>query len=88
MLPFDHVTLDWNPHGQPPLDQFELSGIVNHATRYSQNEAGSWAVAPPAEAFDDAQVVARINDFINSGVSLRRAADVPNRKTFEALVTA
>ena len=44
--------------------------------------------APPAEAFGDALVTARINDFINRGVSLRRPADVPNRKTFEALVTA
>ena len=44
--------------------------------------------APPAEAFGETGVASRINEFVAGGASLRRPADVPNRKTFEALVTA
>ncbi len=44
--------------------------------------------APPAEAFGEAQVISRVNDFIVSGASLGRPSDVPNRKAFEAIVTA
>jgi flavin-dependent dehydrogenase len=44
--------------------------------------------APPAEAFGDPLVASRINAFIDSGASLDRPPDVPNRKSFEALATA
>lgn len=43
--------------------------------------------APPAEVFSDPVVASRINDFLNSGVSLDRPADVPSRAAFESLVT-
>ena len=44
--------------------------------------------APPAEAFGDAQVASRVDGFIAGGASLRRPPDVPDRRAFEALVTA
>ena len=44
--------------------------------------------APPSEAFGDAQVISRVNEFIAGGRSSRRPPDFPNRKAFEALVTA
>jgi 2-polyprenyl-6-methoxyphenol hydroxylase-like FAD-dependent oxidoreductase len=44
--------------------------------------------APPAEAFGDAPVASRINEFIARGESLRRPPDLPDRKAFESLVTA
>ena len=44
--------------------------------------------APPAEALGEALVVSRINEFIASETSLRRPPDVPNRRAFEAIVTA
>lgn len=44
----------WNPHGRPPLDPFEVHDVVEHACRYSQNEAGAWATAPAEGIFRDA----------------------------------
>ncbi len=44
--------------------------------------------ASPAEAFGEALVASRINEFVASGASLDRPPDVPNRKAFETLVTA
>jgi len=44
--------------------------------------------APPAEAFGDPLVSSRINEFLTSGVSLDRPADVPpSRAAFESLAT-
>ena len=61
----------------------------------SQDETVGVAVAKmahlfahPAQAFGDPLVASRINAFIDSGASLDRPFDVPNRKSFEALVTA
>ncbi|MEO6125099.1 MAG: FAD-dependent oxidoreductase [Ilumatobacteraceae bacterium] len=44
--------------------------------------------APPAQAFGEALVTSRINQFIAGGAALGRPPDVPNREAFEALVTA
>ena len=44
--------------------------------------------APPAEAFGDAVVASRINEFVAGGKFLGRPPDVPNRNAFESLVTA
>lgn len=41
----------WNVHGQPPLDNDELIGIVEHAYTYAQNAPGVDAVPPAEEAF-------------------------------------
>jgi 2-polyprenyl-6-methoxyphenol hydroxylase-like FAD-dependent oxidoreductase len=43
---------------------------------------------PPEKAFGDALVASRINEFVARGESFSRPPDVPNRKTFELLVTA
>lgn len=43
--------------------------------------------AAPAEAFGEDLVATRINDFVASGVSLERPADVPSRAAFESLVS-
>ena len=43
--------------------------------------------APPAEAFGDPLVATKINDFLGSGVSLERPADVPSRAAFESIAT-
>ncbi len=43
--------------------------------------------ASPAEAFSDAEVASRIERFITGGGSFDRPPDVPDRRTFESLVT-
>jgi hypothetical protein len=44
----------WNPHCEPPWDDDALRDIIDHASRYSQNEDGAWAVPSAGEAFGDA----------------------------------
>lgn len=48
---YNLLTEHWNPHCIPPWDEDELRVKVENASRYAQNEAGSWAVEPPSEVF-------------------------------------
>lgn len=41
----------WNPHCQPPWATEELGVVIGNASRYAQNEAGAWTVAPASETF-------------------------------------
>ena len=43
--------------------------------------------ATPAETFGEPDVAARISQFIEGGASLERPPDIPNRATFEAIVS-
>lgn len=43
----------WNPACVPPWSDDELRDIIDHASRYAQNEAGAWAVPPAADAFGE-----------------------------------
>ena len=44
----------WNPACQPPWDRTELDTILFNAAHYTQNEVGSYGVAPAAEVFGHA----------------------------------
>lgn len=44
----------WNPACIPPWDEDELETKVENASRYSQNEAGAWAVESSADVFGSA----------------------------------
>lgn len=56
---YDCIWRIWAPHCHPgSADQPEyvsafIARKIKHASRYSQNEAGAWAVAPGAEIFAD-----------------------------------
>lgn len=41
----------WNPHCQPPWEEDELQTKFDNAANYRQNDAGAYAVKPPAETF-------------------------------------
>lgn len=41
----------WNPHCIPPWTRDELGAKIENASRYAQNEAGAWALAPASEVF-------------------------------------
>lgn len=44
----------WNPHCQPPWEDFELGTIIANASAYSQNADGAWGVASAADVFGKA----------------------------------
>jgi hypothetical protein len=50
----------WNPKCEPPWDDDALREIIDHASRYSQNEDGAWAVAPAAEVFGSLPAMAEV----------------------------
>jgi hypothetical protein len=48
------LSAHWNPHCVPPWTEDELSVKIENATRYSQNEESTYAVASPRETFGSA----------------------------------
>lgn len=52
-MAFDLLDEIWNPACQPPWSGAELEQILEHATRYAQNEPGAWAVPPAKDAFGE-----------------------------------
>lgn len=50
-MAFEILEEIWNPECLPPWEPGELWTKVENASRYSQNEAGAWAVEPARDVF-------------------------------------